>query len=202
MLREFLARPEVTEVCEIRGRFGIMALHGGNLERTTDVVAREVAERAGASLYAVIQEPPHRRHLSSLAFDPEHSPSLARFLGHVDIVISVHGYGRRELMHHLLLGGTNRTLARHVVRHLRKRLPDRYQLVDDLDEIPRELSGQHARNPVNHPAAGGVQIELPPSIRWNMQEWGWSDHQGISRAPDIDHLIDALSSAVETWSEL
>jgi phage replication-related protein YjqB (UPF0714/DUF867 family) len=39
MLREFLARPEVTERCELRGRFGLMAFHGGNLERTTDAVA-------------------------------------------------------------------------------------------------------------------------------------------------------------------
>jgi phage replication-related protein YjqB (UPF0714/DUF867 family) len=200
MLREFLARPEITELCEIRGRFGVMALHGGNLERTTDVVAREVAQRTGASLYAVLQEPPHRQHLASTAFDPKQSPALTRFLGHVDVVISVHGYGRPRLWHHLLLGGTNRDLASHVVQHLRQGLPRRYKLVDDLDEIPSGLSGQHARNPVNCPPAGGVQIELPPSIRWNFREWGWSDHQGISRAPDVDRLIGALSGAVQSWA--
>ena len=82
MLRQFLERPEVTERCEIRGSFGLMAFHGGNLERTTDAVAAEVAERTGASLYAVLQEPPHREHLASTAFDPAESPALARFLGH------------------------------------------------------------------------------------------------------------------------
>lgn len=199
MLREFLARSEVTELCEMRGRFGVMAYHGGNLERTTDAVALEVARRTGSSFYGVIQNAPHRHHLASTAFDPDHSPTLARFLGHVDVVITVHGYGRRRLWRHLLLGGRNRDLARHVGGHLRQGLPDRYRVLDDLASIPRELRGQHPRNPVNRPARQGVQLELPPTIRWNFREWGWSDHQGVSRTSDVDRLVDALESAVTTW---
>lgn len=199
MLREFLARGEVTELCELRGRFGVMAYHGGNLERTTDAVAAEVARRSGASFYAVVQDPPHRNHIASTAFDPEHSAQLAQFLEHVDIVITVHGYGRRRLWRHLLLGGRNRQLAKHVAGHLRAKLPRRYCVLDDLEAIPRELRGQHPRNPVNRPRSRGVQIELPPTIRWNVKEWGWSDHQGVSRTPDVDRLIDALSVAVTSW---
>ena len=45
VLRSLLERPEVTEICELRGSFGLMAFHGGNLERTTDIIAAEVAER-------------------------------------------------------------------------------------------------------------------------------------------------------------
>ena len=30
----------MSEVCELRGTFGLMAFHGGNLERATDVIAR------------------------------------------------------------------------------------------------------------------------------------------------------------------
>jgi len=55
MLRELLQRPGVREILELRGTFGFMAIHGGNLERATDVVAREAAERSGASCYSVIQ---------------------------------------------------------------------------------------------------------------------------------------------------
>lgn len=200
ILREFLARPEVTEVCRLRGRFGLMAYHGGNLERTTDAVAAEVAQRTGSSFYAVIQDSPHRHHLSSTHFDPAHSPALAGFLEHVETVITVHGYGRQRLRRHLLLGGRNRALARHVARHLRDGLPPRYRVLDDLAEIPRELRGQHPRNPVNRPLRGGVQIELPPGIRWNWREWGWSDHQGVSRTGDIERLIDALCEAVSSFS--
>lgn len=199
MLREFLDRPEVTERCELRGRFGVMAYHGGNLERTTDVVAAEVAVRTDASLYAVLQDPPHRVHLASTAFDPAHSENLACFLDHVDVVVAVHGYGRHEMWHHLLVGGRNRRLAGHLSRHLRDGLPERYEVLDDLEEIPKELRGQHERNPVNLPRGCGVQLELPPTIRWNHAEKGWSDHQGVGRAPDIELLIDALCGAVREW---
>jgi len=200
VLRELLARPGVVEHCELRDRFGLMAFHGGNLERVTDVVATEVARRTRASLYAVLQAPPLRVHLASTGFDPAHSDKLARFLGHVNAVIAIHGYGHRPgLRHHLLVGGRNRALARHVASHLRAGLPGRYPVLDDLAGIPADLRGQHDRNPVNRPPRRGVQIELPPSIRWNRRENGWSDHQGVSRAPDVDRLIHALSRAVAAW---
>lgn len=201
MLKGFLARSEVTELCELRGRFGIMAYHGGNLERTTDAVASEVARRTDASFYAVVQAPPHRHHIASTAFDPAESNKLSRFLDRVDVVITVHGHRRRRrLRRHLLLGGRNRALARHMATHLRDGLPSRYSVVDELDQIPRELRGLHPKNPVNRPARRGVQIELPPSIRWNVREWGWSDHQGVSRTRDVQRLIDALSAGVASWS--
>ena len=94
MLTELLDHPQVTEVCELRGRIGLMAYHGGNLERSTDAVAREVADRTGASLYAVLQQKPLRKHVSSLHFDPAHSAALSSFLEHVDVAVSIHGYGR------------------------------------------------------------------------------------------------------------
>jgi len=199
VLSEFLARNEITELAELRGRFGIMAYHGGNLERTTDAVAAEVARRTDSSLYAVLQDPPHRHHIASTAFDPAHSEMLSRFLAHVEVVITVHGYGRRRMRRHLLLGGRNRELAGHVARHLRAGLSQRYRVLDDLESIPLELRGQHSRNPVNRPPEQGVQLELPPSIRWNFQEWGWSDHAGVSRTRDVERLIDALSEAVKAW---
>lgn len=200
MLREFLERKEVTELCELRGRFGVMAYHGGNLERTTDAVAEEVARRTDSSFYGVVQAAPHRHHIASTHFDPQHSAALAAFMDHVDVVITIHGYGRRRLRRHLLLGGRNRDLALHIAGHLRAGLPRRYRVLDDLEAIPRELRGQHVRNPVNRPPSGGVQIELPPSIRWNLREWGWSDHEGVSRTADVGRLIDSLSEAVASWS--
>ena len=199
MLEDLLASPHVDEICALRGRVGLMAFHGGNLERTTDVVAREVAERTGSSLYAVLQAPPLRRHVPSTAFRPEHSDALASFLGHVDVAIAIHGYGRESSWWHLLLGGRNRALAGHLAGYLRDGLPDRYEVVDDLESIPRELRGQHCDNPVNRPPEAGVQIELPPTVRWNRAEKNWSDHLGTPRAEQVDRLIDALASGVENW---
>ena len=124
MLRSLLARPEVTEVCELRGSFGLMAFHGGNLERTTDVIAAEVAERMGASFYGVIQEAPFRQHIPSTKFDPTHSDALGAFMDTVDTVIAIHGYGRDDRFWDVLLGGRNRELASHVGSHLRRDLDD------------------------------------------------------------------------------
>ena len=197
-----LARPGVDEVCELRDRFGLMAFHGGNLERTTDVIAREVAQRSGASLYAVIQHAPLREHVPSITIRPEHSVRLGQFLDHVHTVIAVHGYGRETQFWNVLLGGRNRVLAGHLAEHLRAALPDAFGVVDDLEAIPRGLRGLHEANPVNLPPDAGVQLELPPTIRWNKQARNWSDHDGTPRAPQVDTLINALVGAVEAWTAL
>ena len=198
---ELLAHPGVDEVCELQARFGIMAFHGGNLERTTDVIASEVAARTGASLYAVIQHAPLREHVPSITIRPEHSPSLREFFDHVHTVIAVHGYGRETQFWNVLLGGRNRQLAGHLAEHLRAALPDAFGVVDDVDEIPRGLRGLHEDNPVNLPSNTGVQLELPPTIRWNREARNWSDHEGTPRAPQVDTLIDALVGAVDAWPD-
>lgn len=199
MFRSLLARPEVTEVCEIRSTFGLMAFHGGNLERTTDVIAAEVAERTDSSFYGVIQASPLRQHIPSTQFDPSHSTALSRFVDHVDTVIAVHGYGRDDRFWDVLLGGRNRDLAGHIADHLRQELPDQYGIVDDLEEIPKGLRGQHRANPVNLPPGTGVQIELPPPLRWNREATNWSDHEGTPRAPQVALLIEVLTAAVLAW---
>ena len=197
---ELIARPDVDEVCELRGRFGLMAFHGGNLERTTDVIAQEAAERSGASLYAVIQHAPLREHVPSITIRPEHSTRLREFLDHVHTVIAVHGYGRETQFWNVLLGGRNRRLAGHLAARLRAALPSAYGVIDNLDEIPRGLRGLHEDNPVNLPPNAGVQLELPPTIRWNKAARNWSDHEGTPRAPQVGTLIDALADAVASWT--
>ena len=199
--RSLIAHPGVDEVCELRARFGLMAFHGGNLERTTDVIAGEVAERSDASLYAVIQHPPMRKHIPSTSIRPEHSEQLQAFLDHVHTVIAVHGYGRETQFWNVLLGGRNRVLATHLAGHLRAALPPAFGVVDDLDAIPRGLRGLHEANPVNLPRNAGVQLELPPTIRWNKEARNWSDNDGTPRAPQVSALIDALVDAVDSWRD-
>ena len=165
MLADLLAHPGVEEVCELRSRFGFVAIHGGSLERGTDVVAAAAADRAGASLYAVRQPDDLNWHVPSTLFDPVASPALARFVDHVDAVVSVHGYGRVGMWTTLLVGGGNRSLAGVVATALRSTLGDGFTVVDDMDAIPRPLRGVHRRNPVNLPRRGGAQLELPPRVR-------------------------------------
>jgi phage replication-related protein YjqB (UPF0714/DUF867 family) len=195
-LRDLLAHPGVEEVLEVRGRFGFMAFHGGSLEERTDLVARTAAERAGASYYGVHQPAGLRQHVPSHRFTADQSQSLAEFLDHVDVVITVHGYGRRGLFTTMLLGGTNRDLAAHVAPHLRRALPA-YLVEDDIEQIPKELRGLHPKNPVNAPRNGGVQLELPPRVRGTSPLW--RDWEGPHPTPHTAALIDGLVNAAITW---
>ena len=187
MFDELLRCEGVEEVLELRSRFGLMAFHGGSLERGTDVVAEAVAARAGASLYAVRQPPDLRWHIPSTQCTPDQSPAMAAFLDHVDAVVAVHGFGRRGLWRSLLLGGRDRSLAAHLGTHLRAGL-DSYDVIEDLDLIPAGLRGMHPDNPVNRAGdTGGVQLELPPPVR---------------DGADVGRLVDAMVTATVSWARV
>ncbi len=195
MFAELLAHPGVREVVALRSSFGFLAFHGGSLEKGTDEVASAAAEAAGASLYAVLQPPDLRWHLPSSAIDPAESPALAGFLDHVDEVVAVHGYGRPDHFTSILLGGTNRGLARALAGPIRAALPD-YRVLDELDDIPRELRGLHPDNPVNRARGGGVQLELPPRVRGLGPYWDDPLRRGDgARTPHTEALIEALARA-------
>ncbi|MGA9277065.1 poly-gamma-glutamate hydrolase family protein [Ilumatobacter sp.] len=191
-----LQTPGVEEVCRLRGSVGFMAYHGGNLELMTDVIARRAAETSGASLYAVMQPDGVREHFPSTTVDRASSAALGRFLDHVEIVITVHGFGRRGMFGSLLLGGQNREFATHVGSTLRTHLPA-YEIITDVDAIPSQLRGMHDRNPVNLPVHRGVQIELPPRVRGTSPLW-W-DWEGPGLTPHTESLIDGLAQAASTW---
>jgi phage replication-related protein YjqB (UPF0714/DUF867 family) len=194
---ELLSTPGVDEVCELRSAFGFMAYHGGALEEVTDLIAREAAERTGSSYYGVHQPKGMERHIPSIRFDPAVSPQLKSFVDHVEIVITIHGFGRPGFYTTLLLGGQNRDLAHHVGAVLRRRLPA-YEVATDMDRIPNELRGLHHRNPVNLPSQQGVQIELPPRVRGTTPLfWDW---EGPGLAPHAQALVEGLVEAVHSWA--
>ncbi len=195
---ELLATPGVHEESVLRSTFGFMAFHGGNLERVTDDIARTAAERSGSSYYGVIQDYPLREHLPSIEVNPQSSLALAAFVAHVDIVIAIHGYGRDGLWTTILLGGTNRALANVVTKVLTPKVLG-YTIVDDLEAIPKELRGLHPQNPVNLPALGGVQIELPPRIRGLTPQAAGMERIDGRIAPTND-FIEALVEAVAQWN--
>ena len=194
---KLLGMPGVQEICELRSRIGFMAYHGGSLEEKTDVIAALAARRSGASYYAVLQPEDLQLHIPSHLVTPRSSSQLKKFIDHVDVVITIHGFGRRDNFTTLLLGGRNRELAEHVAVHLRQRLTD-YTVVTDLDLIPKDLRGMHPDNPVNLPVHQGVQIELPPRIRGSSPIWADWDHSQM--VPPMVALIDGLVDAAEMWA--
>ena len=188
MFAQLLATPGVEEVVELRSPFGFMAFHGGSLERMTDVIAVRAADAASASVYAVVQPPELRWHIPSQRIGKESSAGLRSFLDHVDVAVSLHGYGREGLWRTILLGGSNRTLADHLASWLQPALPH-LEVRVDLDAIPLPFRGVHPTNPVNMASGGGVQIELPPGVR------GLTPHR-----LSIDPLVDALAAGARAWS--
>ena len=190
-----LETSDAYEELEIRSKVGLMAYHGGTLEKATDAIARETAALCGASYYGLIQTNDDPLHFPSTKLFEYASENLNIFFQHVRVVITIHGYGREHLFHSVLLGGRNRALASHLASFLKMALPD-YSFENDLEKIPKELRGLHPKNPVNIPALTGVQVELPPTLRWNREEWGWSDNGGIGRAKHVDDIIVALSNAI------
>jgi phage replication-related protein YjqB (UPF0714/DUF867 family) len=184
-LAELLSLPDVEEECVLRSPVGFMALHGGSQDRGTYEIASRAAERAGASFYAIVQPPGLRVHLTSRLHDPADSERMRAFLKHVDIAISVHGFGRdgfclwidpvRGLviepygparrgrqsgpLRGIIVGGRNAGLLDVARRLLHDRF-DGYRVADE-----RVRLGFHADNPVNLPPSHGVQIELPPGLR-------------------------------------
>lgn len=193
-LSELLAEPGIAEVSRLRSRFGFLAIHGGGLEEMTDVIAERAADAAGASVYLIRHPDRYPHHLASAHFVAAESERLAEFLDHVDVTVSLHGYGRIGRATQLLAGGRNRALAAHVAAHLE--LPG-YHVITDLDRIPTELRGQHPQNPVNRTRYGGTQLELPTRVRGISPRSPVPGADGLS--PVTSELVRGLTAAALAW---
>jgi phage replication-related protein YjqB (UPF0714/DUF867 family) len=178
----------VEERLRLASGVGFLALHGG-LEPGTEGVAQRAAALSGASSYVVTQPRTLGWHVPSHRIQPGDSVLLDDFLGHVEVVVSVHGYFRPEWPDAVYVGGANRDLAALLAARLRCAVPE-LSVVDDLMAIPRALRGVDPRNPVNGTRGGGVQLELPHVARL---AGGGTNGDAPAR-----RLTDALSSfAVE-----
>jgi phage replication-related protein YjqB (UPF0714/DUF867 family) len=193
-LSELLSEAGVIESSRLRSRFGFLAIHGGGLEEMTDVIAERAADAADASVYLVRHPERYPHHLSSARFRADESARLAEFIDHVDIAISLHGYGRIGRSTQLLAGGSNRALAAHVAGHLD--LPG-YRVVTDIDQIPLELRGLHPHNPVNRTRHGGTQLELPSRVRGVSPRSPLPGDDGLS--PVTSALVQGLAAAARSW---
>ncbi len=193
-LSELLGDPAVREESTLRSPFGFMAIHGGGLEQVTDVIAERAADASGASVYLVRHPEDYPHHLPSALYRAAESERLAEFLTHVEVVVSLHGYGRLGRSTQLLAGGGNRALAEHVAGHFD--VPG-YHIITDLDAMPRELRGLHPDNPVNRVRGGGTQLELSPRLRGISPRSAPAAEDGLS--PPTSALIRGLVAAAHSW---
>jgi len=197
VLADLLATDGVVEHCELRSTVGFMALHGG-IEEATFEIAAEAAGRVGASLYAVVQPERLTWHVPSWRYALGESAALAGFCSHVDVAISLHGYGgvrdHPQRWVTICVGGRGRREAGVVGEALRARL-DGYVVLDDIDDIPAGYRGVHPDNPVNRVRVAGVQVELPPRVRGQGPVWEGHDVASDGWVPHTAALIEALVEA-------
>ncbi|BBY19669.1 poly-gamma-glutamate hydrolase family protein [Mycolicibacterium litorale] len=193
-LSELLADPAVHEHSVLRSRFGFLAIHGGGLEQMTDVIAERAADAAGASVYVVRHPDQYPHHLPSARYLAAESARLAAFLDHVDVAVSLHGYGRIGRSTELLAGGRNRSLAAHLAGCVD--IPG-YRVITDLDDIPPELRGLHPDNPVNRMRGRGTQLELSSRVRGLSPRSPLPGDDNLS--PATSALVQNLVAAARTW---
>ena len=86
-------------------------------------------------------------------------------------------------------------MASHLRRHLEKRFP----VITDIEQIPAGLRGVHPSNPANLASDGGVQLELPPVLRWNVKAKDWADSPGLEPTAEVEATVHALAEAVRSW---
>ena len=72
-----------------------------------------------------------------------------------------------------------------------------YQVITDLDAIPRELRGLHPDNPVNRARRGGAQLELTPRVRGISPRSGPVGEDGLSVA--TAKLVQGLVATARSW---
>ena len=195
VLARLLSHPGVREDLVLRSRFGFLAFHGGSLERATDV-DRHGRGRAGRR---VLLRPSSSRRSSAGTSPPTASTRpcsepLAAFLDHVDVAIAVHGFGRAGLLHDPPAGRPQPGPGRPPRRACCGAGSPTTGSLDDLDDVPVDLRGLHADNPVNRPRQAGVQLELPPRVRGMGPYWyGWDPARPLT--PHTEALIEALAEA-------
>ena len=131
-----------------------------------------------------------RRH----AIWPRSPTRLAEFLDHVEVAISLHGYGRLAAAPSCSPAAATAHSPHHLADHID--VPG-YHVVTDLDAIPRELRGLHPDNPVNRVRGGGAQLELSPRLRGTSPRSAPPNEDGLS-AP-TSALIQGLVAAARSW---
>jgi phage replication-related protein YjqB (UPF0714/DUF867 family) len=163
-LADLINYKDVLEYSILQGKIGIMAIHGGNIERGTEQIAYYVAQQSNSSLYVISPRTKKRDwkfHISSNKINPKDSETLSQFLDHVTTAVSIHGHVIKKNI--ICVGGLNHVLRRKVVQSLR----EDFEVTDAVEEggICRNLSARNPRNVVNLPKEKGVQIEIPLILR-------------------------------------
>lgn len=159
----------------------IIAIHGGNIEPFTSVIASLIAgEDHSLYLFEGIRESGNAQlHIGSRYFDEPRSKDMLR---NADVVISIHGQRDQE-EEFVMIGGLSEELVKRVIDHLQ---------AIDIATRPFEghLDPENSENICNKGmSGGGVELGISRKLRNALQE-----DEGMCRL-----FVNAIRHAIDTY---
>ena len=190
-LAELIRHKDVVEYTILQGPIGVMAIHGGNIERGTEQIAYHVATHSSSSLYVIsprTQKRDWKFHISSNRINPKESKHLSQFLDHVSAAISIHGHVIKRNV--ICVGGLNHGLRRTIVDALR----EHFDVVDAVEQggVCRNLAARNQKNVINLTKEKGVQIEIPLAMRKPFEHRPYEDMPTEETKLLADCLIEII----------
>jgi phage replication-related protein YjqB (UPF0714/DUF867 family) len=131
-------------------KYGIIAIHGGNIEKGTSDIAQNIAKN---DIEYFINS--SDKHITSTEFE---SPLLNKLLSECEIIISIHGQHDKENSF-VMVGGLEDLLISNIKNSLNK---NNFNII----ESENGLSGVSSENVCNKGVSKkGVQLELSHKLR-------------------------------------
>lgn len=197
-LQSLLKREDVKEYSRIKSPIAILALHGGGIEPGTEQIARFISENTTSSLYvfsARRYQGNYELHIKSTEISPKQSEQLTRVVQACKTGISIHGHNRNTDT--VFISGTNQDLLNVITSSIKQVLGDRYRL--DTKDVPLDLNCSDPSNVLNKFPLGGVQIELPPTLREAKTGSGFNRHEFSTLYKDTKLFAQAIVAAVKNY---
>jgi len=156
--------PFWAEYTILRGPVGLMAFHGGSIEKGTEEMANYICSKTDCSLYVfsgrLSRDNYEKLHIPSSLLNPTHSEKLSSFMTHITTAIAFHGHRIDDL---ILVGGLNRSMRKKIVNALSEY--DAKDAMEENDSSYKMVRGESTLNIVNKAREKGVQIEIPFRLR-------------------------------------
>ena len=145
--------PGQVQVVNRQSYFAIVAIHAGEIEPYTGIIAKQIAGTEYS--FYVYQGKNRTEHVTSTEF---YEPKLARILDSCYRVVSIHGEHETD-DEFVMVGGLDSELASHIVK----------TLIDSGFEVrkpTKDLAGMNKHNVTNRGRSRkGVQLEISRGLR-------------------------------------
>ena len=141
----------------------VLAIHGGPIEKYTDVIANRVAG-TDFSYYALVgmRRKDNKRHLH-IKSERFREPVAMQMVARAQLIVSIHGEENLERPH-VMLGGRDDQLKTEIQARLKT-------AGFEVEDPPRRLSGTDPCNICNcGPRGVGAQLEISMALRESLSE--------------------------------